>query len=576
MAYQKYNGSTFEDCQEFVLLPKGIFSFEDGWNIKTTSSTFNQTFVSLFNLTYDSFENKFKPVYEFNSEVSYIRFLQSNLKYSYSKIYSQFTQLKNQINVTDEKIQLVSQQDINHVFDNKVQLIGNVIYFTDQYNYKRIGITNSKDPEHNQIIVLNNTDYLNMYDPSYRLDVSDEKFYVCVQNGYIDRLFSFADTQTFPPNIFDPGSYGGNLSQGVIYLTKEQNDMWYYFNPQTQQFEVMPQYEDIINNVNYNEGEYDNRLYKIQFVEIKDFQLANIYKHQDFFIDKPYSNTQAIEIIDGNYIELRTSYIPPNQPNRQVKTQIKIGGADPQNNGVGKIILDGNVEINGNVIQQGTVSFTSFNNSIKNTFYKLVFNPIELKTLKKNQMIQEPIKSFQVNVLKNTDKTEIQTLDNIKIYVDNIEKYPGDELTNGVVLKNINLQTNTIEIDCTNQTQTQWFDVLVTFTDIEPYTQKESFKVDFEEQETQFYVKILSDKGNIFNQEINDIILEQKVFIGETELTDLSQLTFNWYVLDKDGNEIQNALLNTDYNGNLFPEENFKRLNKNSINRIATIFCEVN
>jgi len=54
-------------------------------------------------------------------------------------------------------------------------------------------------------------------------------------------------------------------------------------------------------------------------------------------------------------------------------------------------------------------------------------------------MIQEPIKSFQVNVLKNTDKTEIQTLDNIKIYVDNIEKYPGDELTNGVVLKNINL-----------------------------------------------------------------------------------------------------------------------------------------
>jgi len=47
-------------------------------------------------------------------------------------------------------------------------------------------------------------------------------------------------------------------------------------------------------------------------------------------------------------------------------------------------------------------------------------------------------------------------------------------------------------------------------------------------------------------------------------------------VLDKDGNEIQNALLNTDYNGNLFPEENFKRLNKNSINRIATIFCEVN
>jgi hypothetical protein len=46
--------------------------------------------------------------------------------------------------------------------------------------------------------VLNNTDYVNLYGPSYRLSQSNYKFYLTVSNGFVDRLFGLEDTNNFP------------------------------------------------------------------------------------------------------------------------------------------------------------------------------------------------------------------------------------------------------------------------------------------------------------------------------------------------------------------------------------------
>jgi hypothetical protein len=46
--------------------------------------------------------------------------------------------------------------------------------------------------------VLNNTDYVNLYGPSYKLNEPDYKFYLTVSNGFVDRLFGLEDTNNFP------------------------------------------------------------------------------------------------------------------------------------------------------------------------------------------------------------------------------------------------------------------------------------------------------------------------------------------------------------------------------------------
>lgn len=488
LVYKKMVNGQWQDQAEFIPLPKGQFQFDDGWNTITTVSTFNSTFIPLFQLYYnpDLTNTKFDQVYEVDDEYRKIKYLQPNLKYSYSKIYSQFTQLKNQINVTNEKIELVSQQDINHVFESDVQLIGNIKYY-DNNGFKYISIVNENDTNNNQVVVLNNTDYVNLYGPSYKLNEPDYKFYLTVSNGFVDRLFGLEDTNNFPTGQFDLGSIGGYSSEGVVYIVKEEDGKWYYLNPTTNSFEVMPQYTDPITSKVYAEGEFDDRLYKIQFVEIENFELKNLFKHQEFFIDKPYSNTQAIDISGGQYIELRTFYIPPDQPTKQVKTSIKIGNPSQQGE-VGNIILDGNVVINGNVIQNGTISFDSLYGDVKQGFYSLTFNPVFTTTRNDNGTILSPIKTIQVNAVRNTDNYFIPTLDNIKVFKNGTQITVGQEIENGVILNQINLSTSQIELNCANQTYDQNFTIETTFTDNgEIFVIQNNYIVDYIEVYHQIY-----------------------------------------------------------------------------------------
>ncbi len=347
-AYKKMVGGIWQDQAEFIPLPKGQFQFDDGWNIITTVSTFNSTFIPLFQLYYNPelTNTRFDQVYEIDGLYKNIKYLQPNLKYSYTKIYSQYTQVKNQVNVGSQKIDIISQEDINHVFESDVQLIGNIKYYDDS-GFKYISIINDHDINNNQLVVLNNTDYINFYGPLYRLSQPDYSFYVAISNGFVDRLFSFGDTANFPTGQFDIGSVSGYSSEGVVYLIKEESGLWYFLNPATDQFEIMPQYIEPITYNSYKQGELDPKLYKLQFIEITNYELTNMTEIQEFLIDKPYSNTQIISASDGQFIELSTSYLPPENPEKQIKTSIMLGTPGTQSD-TGVIALNGNAWLNGN------------------------------------------------------------------------------------------------------------------------------------------------------------------------------------------------------------------------------------
>ena len=505
LAYQKDVDGVWVDTQEFVPLPAPDNStLSDGWNIETTVSIFNSTFVPLVQLKYVESTDTHFGIYELQpEEYSQVKFLVPNLKTSYFKIYSQFTQVKNQINLTNEKIEVISQQNIDHVFSNETQLIGNVK--VENVGKPRISIVNEYDTDNNQIVVLNNTVYLDIYGEYYTLE-TDQSFYLTVQDGFVNRLFGLDDLDQFPQDSF---SLGTQVSEGIMYLIQERDDGWYYYNPAVSDFVIMPQYDDGQGTV-YEQGELDQQLYKVQYIEIENNTLKSMYKHQQFFTDKPYQNVQAIEV-GNNQIELYTIYIPHNAPKKQVKTSIKIGV--PDEGDIGQIILDGNVVIHGNVITDGTLTMDKLSDDVKQGLYELEFKPTNITSILLDNEILIPTQTIQVNLLKKTDNSVItQNINSIKVYdYLGTQINVGEEIDNGVILNSIDLQTEQVILDCTNQTGQISFYIEVSFLGV--HTLKKLYSIDYTEQKSLVNKFVIYDKVTFTYDPVTHIYKNNTVYI---------------------------------------------------------------
>ena len=505
LAYQKDVDGVWVDTQEFVPLPAPDNStLSDGWNIETTVSIFNSTFVPLVQLKYVESTDTHFGIYELQpEEYSQVKFLVPNLKTSYFKIYSQFTQVKNQINLTNEKIEVISQQNIDHVFSNETQLIGNVK--VENVGKPRISIVNEYDTDNNQIVVLNNTVYLDIYGEYYTLE-TDQSFYLTVQDGFVNRLFGLDDLDQFPQDSF---SLGTQVSEGIMYLIQERDDGWYYYNPVVSDFVIMPQYDDGQGTV-YEQGELDQQLYKVQYIEIENNTLKSMYKHQQFFTDKPYQNVQAIEV-GNNQIELYTIYIPHNAPKKQVKTSIKIGV--PDEGDIGQIILDGNVVIHGNVITDGTLTMDKLSDDVKQGLYELEFKPTNITSILLDNEILIPTQTIQVNLLKKTDNSVItQNIDSIKVYdYLGTQINVGEEIDNGIILNSIDLQTEQVILDCTNQTGQISFYIEVSFLGV--HTLKKLYSIDYTEQKSLVNKFVIYDKVTFTYDPVTHVYKNNTVYI---------------------------------------------------------------
>lgn len=434
---------------DWILLPE-YGSFNNGWDINQTYSTFVQNFIRI-----QSFDL-------ISGQIDNLLYLETNLKYSSSKLYQSYNQLKNEISITEDRVKIQQEKYSHQVFENEVQLVGQVYY---ENGWIRIGGKNSPtgDPQtdEKQIQIIENSTPLDIYNQGYKIDNSEFIIQISKQ-PIIDYVIN--NTSNYDIGL-NKNTLQGQIdvsSEQSIYLLKQIDGKYYYFDGN--EFVITPQNQAL----SLQEGDKNPNLFDVQKIELKDQSIQNIYNYQTFYREEPYSNTQTIDVnVDGT-ITMQTLYIPPDKPYKQVKTQIKIDSTQQDANGNGKIILDGNVEIDGNTIMLGSLNFDKLTNDIKQGLYEVIVSSNNgMITEKLDETILNPIKTLQINILKKTDNSKIlpQNINNIEIFKDGTKITPGNLIYQGVSLISIDTVANEIVLDCTNQNQQMDFDIKVYFSD---------------------------------------------------------------------------------------------------------------